>query len=169
MRKFIPVVLMIAVTVVFVYYTSQEIYSVKKITIVPGNSYLDNVTIIHASDAVVKWTAAIDRISILKTGETAQLTNIAFNVPAKEVTMKAISGLYDIKHNAIDLIGEVIANNKEYVVKSKDIKWDFKTEQMKSFNEVVLSGKNVMVRANSIETFAGEKLQLSGNVTVVYR
>ncbi|MBF0553911.1 MAG: LPS export ABC transporter periplasmic protein LptC [Nitrospirae bacterium] len=169
MRKFIPIVLIIAATVLFVYYTSQEIYSLKKISIVPGNSYLENVKITHAAESVVKWTAAIEKISIIKTGETAELTNIQFNVPEKEVTMKAGKGTFDIKNNAIDLLGEVTAYNKEFQVKSKDIKWDFKAETLKSVNEVLLTGKNVMVRADSIETFGGEKLQLSGHVTVVYR
>ncbi|WP_420263976.1 LPS export ABC transporter periplasmic protein LptC [Candidatus Magnetominusculus dajiuhuensis] len=169
MRKFIPIVLIIAATVLFVYYTSQEIYSLKKISIVPGNSYLENVKITHADMAAVKWTAAIEKIAIIKTGETAELTNIQFNVPEKEVTLKAGKGTYDIKHNAIDIIGEVTAYNKEFQVKSKDIKWDFKAETLKSANEVVLTGKNVRVRADSIETFGGEQLQLTGNVKVVYR
>lgn len=169
MRKFIPIALIIAATVLFVYYTSQEIYSLKKLTIIPGNSYLENVKITHASQSVVKWTAAIEKISVVKVGEAAELSNIQFNVPEKEVTLKAGLGTYDIKNNAIALIGEVIAYSKEYEVKSKDIKWDFKAETLTSVNEVVLTGKNVRVRADSIETFGGEKLQLSGNVMVVYR
>ncbi|KWT75015.1 LPS export ABC transporter periplasmic protein LptC [Candidatus Magnetominusculus xianensis] len=169
MRRIIPIVLIAAATIMFAYFTSQEIYSVKKISIVPGNSYLEGVKIVHSAESVIKWTAAVEKISIIKTGETAELTNIQFNVPDKDVTMKAGNGAYDVKNNSIELIGDVIANNKEFIVKSKDIKWDFNTEAMKSTNEVVLTGKNVMVRADSIETFAGEKLQLSGNVTVVYR
>ncbi|MBF0457524.1 MAG: LPS export ABC transporter periplasmic protein LptC [Nitrospirae bacterium] len=169
MRKFIPIVLIIAATVLFVYYTSQEIYSLKKITIIPGNSYLENVKITHAAQSVVKWTAAIEKISVLKVGEAAELRNIQFNIPEKEVTMNAGQGAYDIKNNKIVLLGEVTANNKEFQVKSKDIKWDFKAETLTSVNEVVLTGKNVRVRADSIETFGGEKLQLSGNVMVVYR
>ncbi|MBF0319302.1 MAG: LPS export ABC transporter periplasmic protein LptC [Nitrospirae bacterium] len=169
MKKFIPIVLIIAATVLFVYYTSQEIYSLKKISIVPGNSHLENVQITHDVGATVKWTAAVEKISIIKTGESAELTNIQFNVPEKEVTLKAGSGKYDVKNNAIEIIGEVIAYNKEFQVKSKDIRWDFKSETLKSNKEVVLMGKNVTVRADSIETFEGERLQLSGNVMVVYR
>ncbi|MCG6551558.1 MAG: LPS export ABC transporter periplasmic protein LptC [Candidatus Magnetominusculus sp. LBB02] len=168
MRKFIPVVLIIAATFLFVYYTSQDIYSLKKLSVVPGSSYLQDVKITHSIESTVKWKAVIDKIAIVKIGETAELSNIQFFVPEKEITLKSAQGAYDIKNNAIAMAGEVTAFNKDYEIKSKDIKWDFKSETLKSANEVVLTGKDVRVRADSIETFGKEKLKLSGNVKVIY-
>ncbi|QWR76051.1 LPS export ABC transporter periplasmic protein LptC [Candidatus Magnetomonas plexicatena] len=168
MRNTIPIIVVIAATVIYIMLAMPENDLTKNVKIQPGDSVMEKVNIYRSTDTKIVWRAKVNRLILEDNRKAAKIDGIEADFPEKSITVKAKSGLYDFSNNTITVDSDMLAYNKDAQITSKDIYVDFKTQTVSSKSGVTITGKNYTVTADSFNSSNGDNVTLNGNVKVVY-
>ncbi|MBF0519680.1 MAG: LPS export ABC transporter periplasmic protein LptC [Nitrospirae bacterium] len=168
MKNTIPIIVVVAVTVIYIMLAMPENDLTKNVKIQPGESVMEKVNIYRSTETKIIWSAKVNRLILEDNSKKAKIDGIEADFPKSGITIKAKSGLYDLSNNTIMVDSNVLAYNKDAQITSKDIYVDFKTQAVSSKSGVTITGKNYTVTADSFNSLNGDSVTLNGNVKVVY-
>ncbi|MBF0343256.1 MAG: LPS export ABC transporter periplasmic protein LptC [Nitrospirae bacterium] len=167
MVRYYLVLFLISAALLIAVIAAMQSGSLGKIAMNSKDSYMDTVTIAHSADNTIKWRASVSKVQLTENEKKAKMKDITVRLTDGGFVINSANGTYDIIGSTFNLDGEVVASNKDYEIKSKDITWDFKQQTLKSDAGVTLKGSKITLSADSFRANKGELIDLYGNVTVV--
>ncbi|MBF0608141.1 MAG: LPS export ABC transporter periplasmic protein LptC [Magnetococcales bacterium] len=167
MARIYLILFLISSVLLFVVIAAMQSGNQDKIALSSTDSYMEGVTVAHSVNNSVKWHATVRKVHLTENQKKAEMQGIAVKLTDGSVTIKAPGGVYDVGGNRVNLDGEVVALNKDYEIKSRNVTWDFNKQTLTSDAGVTLKGSRVTLNAASFRADKGELIELYGGVRVV--
>lgn len=131
-----------------------------------SNSYMDDVSISHKKDGVVKWLLNSKKAVFLNDNDV-KLTALKITFPEKGLTLTSDDGMYDMKKRNLNIERNIRASTKDYDIVASKMFWDSSKNEVLSDERVQIVGKKFFVEGDNL-TATTDNAKLNNNVKAIF-
>ena len=132
-------------------------------------SSLSDVSVLNIVNARTLWSATSKEATFSSDGGTANLKDIAINIPSENARLKASGGQYNLDTNLLSLTGEVKSEVKGFDVKTSSLQivpgGKLNTG---GDDKVLLTKKGIEIEGNGLEADQKRTVRLDKNVKAIF-
>ena len=128
------------------------------------NSLMEDVSILHVNADKADWTAQVRKVVINPVTDSAEISDIQFTFPQQELTVRAQTGIYDIKTDYLTLNGSVLAHQDHIDIETDSIQWLAKERKLVTEAHVTITGETYKITGDGLDISEDGKVMINKNV-----
>ncbi|MCE5194202.1 MAG: LPS export ABC transporter periplasmic protein LptC [Nitrospiraceae bacterium] len=164
-RKFLFLLFLIFSVAVFL--ITRENRELEKDFRLKGDSFIEGLKIVQKKNGNNIWVLNAKRADIVEKENKAMLSNIEILITEKEMKIRAADGLYDMSGKKFTLLGNIIADTKDYTIIANTAEWTSNGE-IKTKGDVKIEGRRFTIQGVGIEANSGQKVRILKDVKAVF-
>jgi len=134
-----------------------------------GDSFIEGLRIINKKNGSSDWVLTAARADFADNGRTAHLTDIRVSVENRGLTLRADKGLYNMADKTLFAEGKATAIAKGYAVTADRVKFDSRSEKIRSDGNVNVESKKFNVRGKGMDIDnAKQTMRIYGDVKATF-
>ncbi len=134
---------------------------------VSGDSFMENVSIVHISSDAVTWQADVGKVIFRPDGESSEIRNVLFTFPDRKIKAFSDKGTYNMETDDLVLYDDFHAQMDDLTIVTDSVEWSSSGEKLSSGSETIIRSDTLMVRGDSFTASGDGKIMLQDNVKAI--